>query len=97
MLRAVTNSASKITVDPASNVVEVTGNAAGKIEVSVASDKTTGELFGTTVEVTGTEASITPTANGAVVKSGAQADIYRFRCYRICKLRECGMRGGINR
>jgi hypothetical protein len=71
----VTESASKTTIDPTSNAVEVAGNIAGQIEISVASDKTTGELFGTTVEVTGTEVSITPTANGAVVKSDKQATI----------------------
>lgn len=74
-VETVTESASKTTIDPSSNAVEVAGNAAGQIEISVASDQTTGELFGTTVVTTGTEVSITPTANGAAVKSEKRADV----------------------
>ncbi len=57
---------SEIRIEPGTNTTKVNSKG-GRFKVSLASDKTKGALFNTTVEGSGTEVTITPAANGAAV------------------------------
>ncbi len=57
---------SEIHIEHKTNTTRVNSKG-GRFKVSVASDKTKGELFATTVEGSGTEVTITPSATGAAV------------------------------
>ena len=56
----------EIRIEPGTNTTKVNSKG-GRFKVSVASDKTKGALFATTVEGSGTEVTITPAVTGAAV------------------------------
>ncbi len=70
----ITGGVSEVTVNPDGSVIAKTDGSEGTL--AVAADKTSGDLFGTTVTTSAGEITITPTANGATVTtSGGTADI----------------------
>ena len=70
----ITGGATEVTVNADGSVTAKTNGTAGSL--AVASDKTSGNLFGTTVETKAPEVTVTPTGSGAnVTTNGGTADI----------------------
>ena len=66
---------SEIHIEPRTNTTRVNSKG-GRFKVSVASDKTKGALFATTVEGSGTGVTITPSAAGAAVTTTDNKPVY---------------------
>jgi len=70
----ISGGANEVTVNPDGSVTAKTNGTEGAL--AVASDKTKGDLFGTTVETKAGEVTVTPTASGASVRTnGGTADV----------------------